>query len=269
MEPMGNQAAYSEKGREIVDFLYRDLSKVNSFYAQIFQGNLIAVTKLQEETKSGRWQLSGGVASLVQGLTSRREESRWSIAEQIDPHDAKALLVLNELAIPVFQGSLADTETGQIVLLQGEIALRNYQAIKVALPHLLEAGLLDVDLAKQNKTKKEQKREKRAFSELVSLIPGGFEFEILTSNKELAIGPINPDYLTVNPDDLLRLYGNFIPGTWFALGIINHTSPSRSLPNSTEFRSALDDFANAISSLYSARTRYTVFPILVFRGLQY
>lgn len=269
MESMGNQTAHPEK-RPIIDFLYRDFSKINSFYAQIFQGNLISVTKFQENTKTGSYQLTGGLSSLIQGATSRQEHTQQSIAEQFEPHDAKALSLLRELAINVYEGSLKDTQTGQIVLLKGQLTIRNYQTIKSALPHLLEAGFLNdnINVNQGNKAKKQYRREIHAFSKLLGLIPGGFELEICTLNNELAIGPINPDYLTVNPDDLLRLYGNFIPGEWFVMGIISH-APNIHISSFNDFRKSLDFFAMAISELYSAETPYTIFPILVFRELQY
>lgn len=267
MEPMGDYTTQTKT--QIVDFLYRDLSKIDSFYAQIFQGNLIAVSKLQEETTGGQWSLSGGIP-VIKGSKTGQKGNKESVAEQIEPHDAKTMLLLEELAIPVFEDSLTNTETGQIVLLQGEIALRNYQTIKSAIPHLLEAGLL--------KTKSEFKKQKQIFTKLLNLLPGGLEIEILTSNKELATGPINPNYLTINPDDLLRLYGNFIPGIWFVLGIINHRSSRQvdteqdntaEFQSPADFRKALDQFASAIATLYSSGTTYTISPILIFRELQY
>jgi hypothetical protein len=120
-----------------------------------------------------------------------------------------------------------------------------------------------------SKEKKKIKSEIKPIVELLKLIPFGLEIEIKTENEESVIGPIKEEYLEDNHNDLLRIYGNHIPGKWYVLGIFSSSElTEKQISLASNMRDSLDEFGQAIREIYSSGN-YAITPILIFRELMY
>lgn len=255
---MGRKEDY--KG--IIDFLYKDFSRIDSFYAQINRGFIQQVVKSSGLTKSHDARIKGSVIVAEGSIDSSREASH-SIEQQIDPHDQRIIELLESLNLKV--NPLSELKDGQLVLIKGQLAIRNYNTISHAIPELF--AILQHEL---NSNKKELRETRKMVEGLLKLVPVGIEMELTIDSTNSVLGILNENYMSIKPDDLLRLYGNNIPGEWFVIGTIDTTSAPKAhlTPKSNDIRQAIDEYAEAIRSLYSStqNTRIIV-PILIFREL--
>ncbi|MEW6662709.1 MAG: hypothetical protein ACOY9Y_01455 [Bacillota bacterium] len=186
-----------------------------------------------------------------------------SIEKRYDPHDQKIIDLLGALNISPLENPLSNIEDTKLVLLKGYISVRNFQTIKASLPILFQLMSLD-----GGRGKKINNKERGAIENILKLIPMGLELELLTIYGDRLIGILKPDFLSENPDDLLRIYGSNIPGEYYVFGIIDKDTRTGAgiYPDSSDIRKSIDDFAEAIKSMYTQEsTTYTITPILIFR----
>ncbi|GAW91320.1 DUF6414 family protein [Calderihabitans maritimus] len=247
----------------LIDFLYRDVSRIDSLFAQVFQGTLREISTTSNLSSITKKQLRADL-KILRGERETEKAKSDIVEKHIDPHDHKILDLMEVLNIPLLETPLSETVNGQVILVKGQIAIRNYQTIKAAIPAILDLGMLET--AKQSK--KELKKEKRIIEQMLGLVPMGLEIEIFAQNGETIIGTIKPEYLAEHPDDLLRMYGSHIPGEWYILGIISSTADQSTRASFSDLRQSIDEFAEAIRSLYAeGSSNYVIAPIFIYREL--
>jgi len=107
----------------VYDFLYRDRSRIDSFYAQIFGGRFLSLEKTQSVRKQREWKVRATIKVLSaerQGPTEISESSK----EVIDPHDAATIDVLQWLSENDFiVDDVEEAKQGHLVKLCGSLLL--------------------------------------------------------------------------------------------------------------------------------------------------
>jgi len=262
---MGIQA-YPKSRTTLIDLFYQDTARLTSFYSQIFQGNLLSITKEEQASTTTENALEAGV-QIVKGAKSSGATTSRRISQEFEPHDQRILLLLEELGLNVESGALRNVPDNTLALIEGQMFVRNYTAIKEALPSMLESNLLDSTLPAslfQKPGKPTKKQERLAWRSILSILPAGIEFEIKTARGETAIGSLKPDCLSDDPSDLLRLWGTCLPGTWRVLGIKNCIVQSK-ITARDEMRQMVDAFADAMRAMYASPTNLAISPILIYR----
>lgn len=253
----------TEKGF-LIDFLYRDMTRIESFYSQLFSGNLKEVAVIKSHTSKSTDRLEGGIPVFSGGFSSEDSQSE-KLENRVDPHDQKIIDILNLLNIPILNSSLSDTKNGQIVLVNGQITLRNYSLFKQVLPVFSDFVFSQYS----GKGNKSQKREAKMFATILKILPMGLEVDIHMDNGEKLTGALKPEFLTQNQEDLLRIYGNNLPGRWSILGIIDSLQNDINHPLS-DVKASVDQFGEAIKSLFEQEnTTHCISPILIYRELSY
>jgi len=262
---MGN----SSQKRSLIDFLYRDISRIDSFFAQLFQGTIKEIAASSSSSNSKSSQVEGNI-QVVKGGTESEEIITNSLEKHIDPHDQKILDILGALNISVHD-SISNVNNGQIVLLKGSIVIRNYQTIKQAIPLLFKIGPETfVGNKNRKEIQKEIKKNSKIIESILNLIPMGLELEIHTDKNETLSGILVPEYLSQNPNDLLRLYGNNMPGEWHVLGIVDSLNYSTKCNYSSDIKKSTDEFAEVIKSMFNEEeSNYRITPILIYRKIIY
>lgn len=254
----------TKKRTGLVDFLYRDLSKIDSIFAQLYQGTIREVATSENISSS----ISKSVkfnAQIAAGNRSSENTEANTIHKRIDPHDQRILDILNVLNLSPYEDDFSNLANGQIVLIKGNLIIRDYQALSKIIPMLPEIMAFEAN----SKEKRKIKNEVKPIMEALKLIPFGLEIEIETGNDETIIGSLKREYLEENHNDLLRVYGNNIPGEWYVLGIASLLNSTEKQPTHTsEIRDSLDNFGQAIRSMYTSG-EYVISPILIFRELIY
>ncbi|MBV9762599.1 MAG: hypothetical protein JO340_18710 [Acidobacteriaceae bacterium] len=107
----------------VYDFLYRDQSRLDSYYAQIFGGRRLSLEKTSATKKQHQWN-----AKLNTGLLSVERQAPTEISEGlkevIDPQDTATIDVLQWLAENEYiANSVADAKQGQFIRLHGNLLL--------------------------------------------------------------------------------------------------------------------------------------------------
>lgn len=257
-----------EEAQDIVlrDFLYKDLARLNSLFAQLFRGNVTGVSKAFTNDSKNKRGLKGSV-HVVGGEVSSEERITESLTEQIDPHDYRIVELMDLLNLPVYHGSIPDLSNGQIVLVKGRLTIRNFSTIKSAfgvIPYVAAA-------AAPKKDKKSLKEEEKALEHLLKLIPFGMEIELSTPSGSF-IGTIQEEYLAQSPNDLLRIYGTTMPGEWYVLGIAD---PAADAPpalsggvGQNDLRKVMDELAAVITTAFtSPGPKCAISPVFIYREL--
>ncbi|MDQ3668566.1 MAG: hypothetical protein M3410_18740 [Acidobacteriota bacterium] len=107
----------------LYDFLYRDSSRITSYYAQIFGGHLTTVqdTDSESDTKVKGGKLSLQVAS---GDIKSSQENLRSQTRVLNPHDLIATDVLSQLRSDNrFNTDIEDAPNGSLVIADGTLLL--------------------------------------------------------------------------------------------------------------------------------------------------
>ncbi|SHH54005.1 hypothetical protein SAMN02745135_01124 [Caloranaerobacter azorensis DSM 13643] len=276
---MGDQIKREDK-ISLIDFLYRDVNLINSLYAQAFRGNLLLIQKNQQSSLESNSSFGTDI-KLAQLKSEGKEIDTDSISKNIDPHDAKIIDLFNELSIPVHDTSLEYCKDGQLVLIKGNLKIRNLDTIKNSLPVIEALGIfdelnfsLDLDNLPKKKNKKNGKNKFSNFiKRILELMPSGIELEVNTKYGEKIVGPIKEKFLSQSSNDILRVFGTNIPGEWSVIGIINKL-PGYSTDYTDDMNNNLRDIADIISqalsqSLNNDPHQFAITPIIVYRELIY
>jgi hypothetical protein len=118
---------------ELYDFLYKDISRLSSYYAQIFQGRLAALEET-DSTQDASEENAKVSIKLVEGALKTNSQVQTSIKRVIDPHDLATADVLSYL---VENGrinpNLQESSHGELVLIKGTIVFIDQLMLEGAL----------------------------------------------------------------------------------------------------------------------------------------
>ncbi|RKD22415.1 hypothetical protein SAMN02745883_00739 [Caminicella sporogenes DSM 14501] len=265
---------YYEKGNKIplIYFMYKDIEMINSFYSQVFSGNLIGINKSSSSEIAVSTELSSEL-KVFNAAKNTNDMNSQAIEHNIDPHDSKIIDLFNELSNNLEEKSLEEYENGQLIKLKGSIKIRNLDAIQNALPIMESLGLLEELKTPLDFPHKKNKKYNlyKLIKETFNLIPKGIELEIKTSYNENIIGLIKEEYLTYKSTDLLKVFGSTLPGEWEMIGIItkrnknNYTFTSKSM-----YRQATDELSTLLNEfINSDGPEYAIIPVVIYKNVIY
>lgn len=251
----------------LIDFLYKDLSRIESLFAQLFHGSLKEIAATESFGTSSSNTFKAGLHA-VEGSKTSEKQKIDTLEKRIDPHDQKILDILKYLNLPQVSYNLPSNPIGQIFLIKGNINIRDYQTIKDAIPIILSSFTIPNSNVKLSK--KELNEQKKFIESLFKLVPMGLELEIKMDDNTTLIGFLKEQFLTESPNDLLKIYGNQLPGQWYCLGIIDSIKQLETDTEVSDLRQSIDQFAMAIKELYNQENiEYGITPILIFRELTF
>lgn len=251
----------------LIDFLYKDLSRIESLFAQLFHGSLKEIAATESFGTSSSNTFKAGLHA-VEGSKTSEKQKIDTLEKRIDPHDQKILDILKYLNLPQVSYNLPSNPIGQIFLIKGNINIRDYQTIKDAIPIILSSFTIPNSNVKLSK--KELNEQKKFIESLFKLVPMGLELEIKMDDNTTLIGFLKEQFLTESPNDLLKIYGNQLPGQWYCLGIIDSIKQLETDTEVSDLRQSIDQFAMAIKELYNQENiEYAITPILIFRELTF
>lgn len=275
---MGKNTEEKNETSYLIDFLYRDNEIINSLYAQIFSGNIVSLQKVQT-TNDETATTIGTDTKLFQASQQNKSSSTNSINENIEPHDAKIIELFDNLSIPLHIDSLNECTDGQLIMVKGQIKIRNMEIIQKSLPLLKSLGIdeqfnfLIPTMSNNSKNKKQKVNFHDIVKQFLSLLPSGLEMELETVHNEKILAFIKEEYLSYRSYDILRIWGNNIPGQWSVIGIINkniknnHDSIN---DNSESIRNLVDVIHESVTNLINQDSpQFTIIPIIIYREIVY
>lgn len=266
---MGQEANTNREKTPLIDFLYKDINLINSFYSQLFGGDLTNIEKSEISIDESDTTLGGSAAGFVKGKVSSKHANNQNIVQNINPYDYKVIELLQEFNLK--KTYIKDAQNGSIIATDGSITYRNFDIITKILPFISKSDLVP-DFKKpvypNEKGKLKNLTIGSMIQEMIKLLPYGLEFELTTSNGENATCILKQDYLTISTDDLFRSYGTSIPSNWTIVGIVD-ISEKRTQSSNNQFRSMIDFASKAIEDMVLDSGTLIIRPIAIYRRLTY
>ena len=269
----------------LIDVFYRDLTRLDSFIAQLQKGALRQV-KLKSSNAQGSvnsQQASLGIPGAAKGdiAQTATESNSRDIEEMKDPHDSLLLDLLNSLGLSISESVPLPT-TSRLMLLRGNMELRNFGVLKQIIPLLVEypeitnADLFSKDLSslkhgeKQllQKQQAEAKKSMQQMNSMVKLLPTGLEVYLELSNEQLLNGMLRPEFMVDPHEVVFRLFGSSLPGQWYILAIVD--TEEGTVPQKRSNQSiieGIDSMSGMIRTMMAADNAIAMTPILIFRQL--
>lgn len=277
---MGKNENGKSKIPTLIDILYRDTSIINSLYAQLFSGNITQVHSEMSATVETNHSVEGSLP-FVKFVGGDHDITLEKTTSQIDPHDAKIIELFNTIGISVNTKPLYDCANGEVVLLTGSILLRNIDILKSCLPLLSSLGILnnteesfkqtlgDTGLKTISKAL-DTRNFAKTLEKIFDLLNFPLHIEIQTINDEVAMCPLNEQYLCISSKDLLSIYGPLIPGEWSVIGILLRVEPAKSykITNPKNMRQVADFIQNELRKFANeGAPEFIIKPIVIYQKL--
>ncbi len=247
----------------IVEFLYRDIERLSSLYAQHFGADLLEIASTSSASETAVQNVGASIA-VVAGHVEHATTNTTGETHRSDPHDMKILTLLNQLNLPVTRAHLSGLLEGRIMILQGELYIRSYTLINKLI------GLFSLpEMAKMIPGIDEMPVPMPAIESMLNSFPLGLELELENSKGQRLIGPMKPEALLLPPDDLMATYGTKVPGEWYVLGIVDAIKGGSATSKPEEISAILDQFAELASAIMRPQdVVHRIIPILIFRYLE-
>lgn len=156
----------------LIDFLYRDYSRIDSLVSQLFQGNLKEIAATSACANKQTNNVEGSIPGIAKGGYGGEEILTETLAKKIDPLDQKIIDLLG--GFDIAETCLNDVELGRIVLLKGCMKLRDYAALKSTMPVMSQFASMTNYFGQ---TKREFEKLYKLITVMIDIVPIGLELE--------------------------------------------------------------------------------------------
>lgn len=282
----------------IYDFIYLDLPRIRSYYAQMTGGIPTTSTDNQKATESTNYSIGADIggsvdlativkgSSIIKGLrltTSSDEESLGVTSDMIDKLPRDMINALNERNL--IHGTLGDGNLGKLVLLKGHISIINSGLIVNSIEPLIDFyGKLNLppdDRRELNEIKKLAPNLSKFFKSLPSRMIGYMVLDSQIQNGFVWM-PLDDESLGHGEEYSMLKYDNCSMEPFYVLGILD-SLPDSNIPEVTREKSLeyernilgtgeLNVFFKQMSSMFfnsvgRPKNCYSITPISIFRAL--
>jgi len=264
--PQRDEELGQAEENHLIDFIYRDISRINSLVSQLFQGALTSFAVSKNSTNQDGSKLSAGFPLLSGDNTTSRTQTD-GIQKTYTPHDYNLIDLLTNLEPILDCRPLSISDTGRLCILSGSMLIRDYRMIKQTAPILFDMQGVQDGISPGNK--KQGREIAKSISSILKIVPMGVELEMNTFAGESIIGSAKPECFSDSIDDITRTFGASLPGKWSILAIIDATDESGRANSLSPMRKTMDDLSNLTRAMYYGSTdSYAMTPILIYRQLR-
>lgn len=252
---------------ELIDFLYIDIDRIDSYISQIRQGRIRAVT-----TSDAVSRVSGGEGAadikVMKGTVFIGNESNQGQVLQYDLGYRPIIELLSDLNLPVSSWA-AELTSGRLSLLKASVRIRDIATVKSVMPAVIESGVVESSVP--SKQRKELRSNLKMLQMFLTSIPECLGCTVQIKDAVLD-GFLQPEYLTIKQADLSKNFGVALPGAWHVLGIVDDvekdgvggTIDSTNDKSDFSLEPVIDSITGAYKGLYDNH-QYKITPILIFR----
>lgn len=257
------EVSQEERGNiELIDFLYLDVGRLDSYISQMQMGTLTGVSKtIGVQTNSSNSYETGVKTALVGTFNSlESEQAIKSSTESYDPLHSKFIELFNRLDLQTLDFSRSYSAFLGVV--SGLITIRDLGSISSVLPVVVDNKILHEGMTAN------AKNQLKAMSKLMNAIKPSLDMTLYVGDKIIS-GTLKEEYLSISVTDLVKNYGSYLPGEWFLIGVFDSPvgqEASRSRGESIEL--LVDMYNSAINGIY-ASCDMRVTPLAIFRVLNY
>ena len=242
--------------QELIDFLYVDKERTDSFISQLRSGTLRSVTKTTDTSEGSSLSVKGSI-KVAQGEIKTSNESKANAAEEYDPYHSQLIQLLNDLDIPPSE-ALPDECIGKMMLIKSHIRIHDFESIKSVMP-IMSKNLSAFGLPSDKATRNSLKLVADLLAQMSDSISLTLDVDGTTVN-----GTLKGDGLSITQSDISRTYGVRMPGTWYTLGILDTVEQKQQPQMVGAIEDVVDAMSDAMNQVFQ-QSRYKIIPILVFR----
>lgn len=241
------------------------MSKIYSFYAQLFNGLLKKNEKSYsyDEDKKIEKQLGLRGTFKNESLNQKYIQSKTT---EIDPHDIITIDVLSFLSEK--SKSIEEAPNNAIIKIKGNIFFMNKEILEMFLPNF---NIFFDSFIKENSelTKNERKKLERQFKNILEILKN-LKFEPLVFvvfENHIAVGVIKEKYLDEPILSYLARYGSEGIKNVTIIGIKEEKGDIKALKAIEGLHRGALDFANTINQIIIPHSAYTFTPVAILRDI--
>lgn len=276
MQSNAEQGSPSEE--YLCDYLYMDTQRLAHYYSQLSEHGL--VTQAKHTSRSGgneTSELNAGPRFLG-GSLKQGKSSEESVELQVDPALRRPQETLDALfsAGYLHKGLSA---VGKLCLLEGLLTVIDLRLMKELWPYV--GNMLakqQTDGITSTKVKKQKIAEIKSdfapLSEILQRLPHSIQGSIQDTEGQSSWYTLKPEFLTVNPEDLVFKCGCDIPGIWKVVCIVDAYPDLAYKADHSEFFAndlevAMRQMMGGMQSAFGRPSnRWGITPILIFRKVE-
>lgn len=247
----------------VYDFLYRDPSRIASYYAQLFEGLLKGVETSGQGRKVRETTIKSDV-KIAAGEYKRIHDAITSRKEILDPHDTIVIDLITKLLGRIALDPVT-APAGALVSVTGQLQFADGSAIK-ALTSLEEKNFAELIGAGKDKPHKEKMDDLKGAKNLHAFmrnldLPSLF---VLQHNGQEYMGTVKPDGLQEPIGSFYYRYGTGSAPDMTVLGIRENSIPL-TLSSPTPLLASATQFAGLMRSLFLPADAIPITPIAIYR----
>lgn len=245
----------------LYDFLYRDSSRIASYYAQLFSGRLTSLEEL-ESTRDASEKRGEANIQLLKGGVSKSADDTYSHKRVIDPHD---VITTDVLAYLIEHNMISDNveaaEQGSLFIANGSLVFCDR--------FMLETAVAAIEAAVA-KPKTQEERQNVAgmklLKQFISRVTFPSAYLLRTQAGEMIAGTIKDEGMEEPISTYYFRHGTSgLPGVYM-IGIKELSSESFQLPT-TQFIGAAQSSAQFLSNMVFPEESLKATPLALFRKL--
>jgi hypothetical protein len=234
----------------LIDFLYVDKARIQTLSSQLFpNGHLTHLKQSASSTSTSKMGVDGGVPAVFKATGNLDQGVSESVERQFDATWSTTLDVLRELNEQKFIApDIENALLGQIVQIKGSIQVADLRMFeKLWEPMITLDGAQKLASAKgiEKVAVKAQLEEAKRMCKIIQLLPHILQMR-LHNEENASWSSLQPEFMTINPIDLLFKHGAYIPGEWTAIGVLD-AKPSNSFEE--QLTAILSSAGSGISSI--------------------
>ncbi|MCI5708564.1 DUF6414 family protein [Veillonella caviae] len=271
----------------LIDFLYLDKDRIDSFISQTNNGTLRSVSKTIDTTQGSFSQYSGSLSmpTIAKGeaMYNHSDTNSAKATETYDPYHKIVIDFFNSINWEII--NFNSTLIAKLGMVTGVLTIRDLKYFNRALPIVLNNPKVFGSLPKQ------ERENVKGLGDLLNITGTGIEFEIETP-QGTASGTLKEDFLSISLTDIQQNYGTNLPGIWIVLGIfdntigsnksdilqtlaqinnltisdLNSTKEEEATNNTSSIQSIIDNMSSNIRNIYN-KNQTIITPISIFRVL--
>lgn len=274
MKRLNEMEQCCQKNDSLYDFIYLDKVRINTLLSQLSNEGITSELKksfVDSEADHGAAGLNISLFSLNKDKLRTIEDR---LEKSIDTSWILPMVLLNEISDYIKHNPLYPMP-GDLVLISGEMLLLDFPTLKKNLP------LLKHMIKQNNKNKIDH--DTNLGMKLMDLLPNTIQLRMKEDGNKYWT-TLEPDFFTINSEDLSLKYGSILSGDWHILAYVDFT------PNKEQFleryksyfeketesslmhQSVIDVFVSNMDSLRAIAgcndEEYALSPIMIFKSVR-
>ena len=231
------------KEEPLIDLLYKDTYRVDSFIAQILKGTPRDL-KMQESDMESTTSFIEGNIRIAKGYSSGLNQHGTVSEYNLDPHDHSTLDLLDALDLHLLYDVPVDA-VGRLVHLAGTLSIRNFETANKLITAIKgNASLFGINKADASQTAK-------MMNAIKEIVPLNIECELAMHHDCIVRGILKEAYMLTAYRDIVAMHGTTLPGVWHIVGIFDSPRP-QATHMSGQLRNGLDALAQTAHILYNS-----------------